>query len=167
MQRQVGDKELFVQVKNLSRRLECTPCRANRERAYAYRNTHRLARPTGAPGNEGLAEASAGAWRARFREDDLVPVQGTPSEGPAPIAPVLARLQGQAIAHCPVRGHWIVRLLEESQAGFVRGLLARRGTPRETERRAAEGLSVQTGEFLEGIKDGLVNYFKWHGPLAA
>ena len=85
-----------------------------------------------------------------IREDSLSLLEQAKPKAAPPSYRALARLQGETLAYHTVRGYWIVRLLEETHPGFVRGLLARRQPHSAIERQLAERLGLPLIDLWRG-----------------
>ncbi len=107
--------------------------------------------------NEGLAAVSVDRFMGRptIRDDTLELIRRFRPKGPPPTYRQLSGVRGEALAYHAVRGYWIVRLLEATQGGFLHGLLSRRRTSREIERRVAEALRLPAADFWSRI-DGIL-----------
>ena len=58
-------------------------------------------------------------------------------------------------------------MLEDTEPGFLRGLLSRRRTPREIERRVADAVHVSSERLWEEIDQVLVNWFTQAGTTTS
>jgi hypothetical protein len=119
--------------------------------------------------NEGLAAVSVDRFtgKATIREDTLALVQRFLPKRPPPTYRQLSRLHGEAIADHAVRGYWIVRLLEQANPGWLRGLLSMHRSPKEIERRVAEALRIPPERFWDEIDSVLAGQFTPGGPSAS
>jgi hypothetical protein len=118
--------------------------------------------------NEGLAAVTVDRFMGKptIREDTLALVQRHLPKGPPRTYRQLSRLPGEAVAYHAVRGYWIVRLLEETHPGFVRGLLATRQLHRAAERQVAERLGLRPASLWRDVDDLVVTHFRSRGLTA-
>jgi hypothetical protein len=119
--------------------------------------------------NEGLAAVSVDRFMGKLtiRDDTLGLIQRFRPKGPPPTYRQLSRFRGEALAYHAVRGYWIVRLLEATQAGLLREILSKRRSPKEIETRIAEALSLRPVNFWASIDEVLASYFTAEGPGTA
>lgn len=119
--------------------------------------------------NEGLAAVSVDRFMGKptIRADTLGLIERFRPKGPPPTYRQLSRFRGEALAYHSVRGYWTVRLLEATRAGFLRGLLAQRRSPKEIERQVAEALRLPPAGLWSTIDEILVGSFPAGSPDAA
>ena len=118
--------------------------------------------------NEGLAAASVDRYLGKptIRDDTLGLIQRFRPKGPPPTYRQLSGVRGEVLAYHAVRGYWIVRLLEETQAGLLRGLFSKRRSPKEIESRIAQALSLRPVNFWASIDEVLASHFTAEEPGA-
>lgn len=111
--------------------------------------------------NEGLAAYSVDRFMGKptIREDSLGLLRQTPTKSSPPSYRAMARLRGETLAYHAIRGYWIVRYLEDTQPGFLRGLLSTRQAPAAIERLVAEHLGLQPHGLWREIDDLVVRHF--------
>jgi len=111
--------------------------------------------------NEGLAAVSVDRFMGQptIREDSLGLLRHNPTKSSPPSYRAMARLRGEALAYHAIRGYWIVRFLEDTQPGFLRGLLSTRQAPAAIERLVAEHLDLQPHGLWREIDDLVVRHF--------
>jgi hypothetical protein len=119
--------------------------------------------------NEGLAAVSVDRFMGKLtiREDTLGLIQRFRPKGPPLSYRAMARLHGESLAYHAVRGYRIVRLLEATQVGFLRGLLAQRRSLKEIEHRVAEGLHLPPASLWIKIDEVLLSCLMPGEPTAA
>ena len=115
--------------------------------------------------NEGLAAASVDRFMGKptIREDSLGLLQRTQPKGVPPSYRAMSRLRGETLAYHAIRGYWIVRFLEDTQPGFLRGLLSTRQAPAAIERLVAEHLGLQPHGLWREIDDLVIRHFEDRG----
>jgi hypothetical protein len=119
--------------------------------------------------NEGLAGVSVDRFMGKptIRDDTLGLIQRFRPKGPPPTYRQLSGVRGEVLAYHAVRGYWVVRLLEATQAGVLREILSKRRSPKEIESRIAEALSLRPVNFWASIDEVLASYFTAQEPGAA
>jgi hypothetical protein len=111
--------------------------------------------------NEGLATVTVDRFlgKVTIRQESLNLLVRVQPKAPPPSYRNLHRFRGETLAYHAVRGYWIVRLLEETNPGWLRELLSRRRAPQEIERRLAEAVHLPPGRLWTEIDDLLVEQF--------
>ena len=112
--------------------------------------------------NEGLAMVAVDQYlgKASVKSDTLSALRS--STGKASPGSYL-RVQvsdPDAMVYLYVRGYWIVRYLEETQPGLLKGLLQRRRSHAAIETELARALGMRRPEFWRNIDGRVVKYFE-------
>ena len=108
--------------------------------------------------NEGLATVTVDRFlgKVTIRQESLNLLQRVQPKAPPPSYRTLHRFRGETLAYHAVRGYWIVRLLEETNPGWMQELLSLRRASQEIERRLAEAVHLPPGRLWTEIDDLVV-----------
>jgi hypothetical protein len=111
--------------------------------------------------NEGLAMVGVDAYiyRPSIKPETLHALRRTPGKPATADYRRVNVSDPDALIYLYVRGYWIVRYLEETQPGLLRGLLERRLSHRALEKRLAQALGMDRGAFWQGIDARVAAHF--------
>jgi len=112
--------------------------------------------------NEGIATVTVDRFleKPTIRRETLEFMRGYSPKGAPPTYRELSRMGVEAIAYHGMRGHWLVRYLEEEHPGFLGRMFSLHRDPKAIEREMIVELGMQSGSFWSEIDDVVVDHFE-------